>query len=244
MLRKVLTMILIGLTVGLFSLSAVAKKPGETDGDPAYNGNGAPSGPHFNLNLIGMENPKGKAEADTGNSNGKRIFVKLSGNTKILLKEGPYDVIDYDGTDGTATFQLPNPEPSCKGGSPSCDGKTEYSVYARALGNSGSATITTCASDDGTYDGPGGDDYCSTAGYLLVGGGGSKFQNVSRDLLYVTGDFGDGIKRYPLFGDSLYDYYWDYENDGLRLAQLRFYELETDLSSEFDCECLFPVEED
>jgi hypothetical protein len=230
----------------------MAAKPGTTDDDGVnYNGNGAPSGPHYNLNLIGMDNPKGKVEDQTIQSKGKRIFVNLWDNTKILLQEGDFEVIDYDGTDGIAIFQLPATEASCKNGPPTCDGVTDYSVYARALG-SGSATLTTCAApagtDPGNLTGPGDTDYCSTLNWLAVGGNGGKFENVSRELLYIYGDFGDGLKKYPLFGDPTYMYYWDYENEGLRLAQLRFYEIPTDTGS-YDlndqgyvvgCECLFP----
>jgi hypothetical protein len=32
------------------------------------------------------------------------------------------------------------------------------------------------------------------------------------------------LERYSLFSDALADYYWQYDNTGLTLAQLRFYE--------------------
>src|SRR5436309_16112070 len=48
-------------------------------------GNGAPSGPHYNLNIIGV--PKTKT-ADMTNSDGHTIFVPLDGSTKILLSPG------------------------------------------------------------------------------------------------------------------------------------------------------------
>ena len=47
----------------------------------AITGNGAPSGPHYNLNIIGV--PKDKTADMTGN-NGHRIFVPLLGKTSIL----------------------------------------------------------------------------------------------------------------------------------------------------------------
>jgi hypothetical protein len=223
-MKRIFNLAIIALITGLFSVGAMAKKPGgPNDSDDPYNGNGSPSGSHFNLNILGMETPKGKTELQTIQSKGKRIFVKLGGNTKILLTEGDFAVIDYDGTDGVAAFQLPNPDPDC-------DGVTDYSVFARALGGGGSASIKTCADEKA------GDDlFCSTAAYVAVldrsSGGKSTFTNVSRDLLYVTGNFfGSGTKRYPLFGDSLFDYFWDYENNGLRLAQLRFYEIETNVN--------------
>jgi hypothetical protein len=70
-------------------------------------GNHAPSGAHYNLNIIGV--PKDKS-ADFNGGNGGRIFVDLVGSTKIDLTEGDYDVLDANGTDGTAAFQLPNPD--------------------------------------------------------------------------------------------------------------------------------------
>jgi hypothetical protein len=35
---------------------------------------------------------------------------------------------------------------------------------------------------------------------------------------------GDGlVERVGIFDDALQGYFWDYDNQGLRLAQLRFY---------------------
>ncbi len=184
-------------------------------------GNGTPSGPHYNLNIIGV--PRDKTADMTGN-NGHRIFVKLEGNSKIYLGEGDsYQVLDANGTDGNgARFQLPNPDPDN-------DGMTEYSVYSRALGAPGGGSTTTpCATDVET-----GDEYCSTESMVLLRRRGrSTFSNVSRELLYVYADLdGDGrTERYPLFDEALQDYYWNYDNRGLKLAQLRFYEMVTDVN--------------
>lgn len=184
-------------------------------------GNGAPSGSHYNLNIIGV--PKGKSATMDGNS-GHRIFVNLEGNTKILLAEGDtYQVLDANGTDGDgAKFQLPNPDPEN-------DGITEYSVWARALGKpGGSSTMTTCA-----YDPIAMEDVCSSGSVVSVRSKGkSSFTNVSKDLLYIYADLdGDGVEeRYPLFDDRLEDYYWSYDNNGLKVLQLRFYEMSTDVN--------------
>ncbi len=184
-------------------------------------GNGAPNGPHYNLNIIGV--PRDKTADMTGN-NGHRIFVKLQGNSKIYLAEGEtYQVLDANGTDGDgARFQLPNPDPDG-------NGVTEYSVYARALGRpGGSSTTTPCATDPTT-----GDEYCSSENMVMVRTRGrSNFRNVSRELLYIYVDLdGDGVaERYGLFDDALQDYYWNYDNNGLKLVQLRFYEIPTDVN--------------
>ena len=179
---------------------------------PAFagTGNGAPSGPHFNLNIIGV--PKGKTADMTS---GNRIFVPLSGTAKILLTVGPYAVLDGNGTDGSASFQLPNPDPLNTG-------TTTYSVWSRALGKpGGSSTTTTCFTDlTGTW--------CSVYQMLLVRSKGqSKFTDVSKQLLYVYADTNaDGkLERYPLFSDALASYFWQYDNNGLKLAQLRFYDI-------------------
>jgi hypothetical protein len=169
-------------------------------------------GAHYNLNIIGV--PQGKT-ADMTGDNGRRIFVPRSGSAKINLAEGSFNVLDANGTDGTAAFQLPNPDPDG-------DGTTAYSVFARALGKPGGSSKTTTCLTDAT-----GETYCSIYSMVLVREGGkSTFDNVSKELLYVYADLnGDGtLDRTSLFADPLADYYWQYDNYGLHLAQLRFYE--------------------
>ena len=177
-----------------------------------------PSGPHFNLNLIGVPRDK---NPDMDGDNGHRIFVDLVGNTKIMLQEGEFDVVDANGTDGTARFQLPAPDDDN-------DGLTEYSVFARALGTpGGDGSIVTCLVDST------GTEYCSTLSALLIRDRGRpKWDSVSQELLYVYADLdGDGeVERHPLFSDELQDYFWSYDNNGLKLVQLRFYEVPTDVN--------------
>ena len=177
-------------------------------------GNGAPSGAHYNLNLIGMDRDSSQ---DGTNGNGHRIFVKLWGNSKILLTEGSFKVTDYNGLDGEAGFRLPKADANC-------DGWSDYSVYVRALGKpGGGATMTTCVVDDGV-------ELCSSESVTLSRSKGkSSFTNVSKELLTVLLWDGELDKwvRTPLFGDDEYGYLWDYDNQGLRLAQLRFYDEET-----------------
>lgn len=174
------------------------------------------SGAHYNLNIIGV--PHDKAATMT---NGNRIFVDLVGKTTIGLKQGPFDVIDANGTDGSATFQLPNPDPDN-------DGTTAYSVFARALGTPGGSSATTSCFTDATGT------YCSVSSMVLVRNkGGSAFTNVSQQLLYIYADTdGDGkLERKPLFSDPLASYFWSYDNQGLKLAQLRFYEISTTVAA-------------
>src|SRR2546428_12460333 len=84
-------------------------------------GNGAPNGAHYNLNIIGVENPK--TDAMTG-SDRHTIFVALGAKnsavtSRIYLTPGPFAVCDGNAfdpayaCDGTllaqqgAVFQLP-----------------------------------------------------------------------------------------------------------------------------------------
>ena len=174
------------------------------------------SGAHFNLNIIGV--PQDKSATITS---GNRIFVDLVGKTTINLKPGAFAVLDGNGTDGTAAFQLPNPDPDN-------DGTTTYSVFARALGKPGGTSRTTTCYDDATGT------YCSVFSMVLSRErGGSGWSNVSQQLLYTYVDTdGDGkLERYPLFSDPLAAYYWSYDNAGLKLAQLRFYEVSTTVAA-------------
>lgn len=206
--------------------SACAEQDGEIDEEEqpalfarAIVGNGAPSGSHFNLNIIGVANPK---SSNLSGGDGRRIFVPLAGSTKIMLSQGDFAVLDANGTDGSASFQLPNPDPEN-------DGITTYSVYARALGKpGGSSKTTTCATDPTT-----GETYCSVESMVMVREGGkSSFSNVSKQLLYVYADLdGDGtVERMPLFDDRLENYYWQYDNNHLKIVQLRFYAQPTNVN--------------
>ena len=171
----------------------------------AETGNGAPSGAHYNLNIIGVSHEKtGMGDIDGGHT----IFVELYSSkqgkigieTDILLSPGPdFYVLDKNGTDGEASFQLPT------------DVATEYTVWARALGKpGGNATMKLCAWD------PVEEEYaCSLGTVLLRTNGKQQFKDVTDVLLYI-----DGV---PLFSTLYEDYFWQYVNNGLKLAQLRFY---------------------
>ena len=186
----------------------------------AFAGNGAPSGAHYNLNIIGVS--KDKSVEMSGNQ-GHRIFVKLDGNTRIGLIEGPdFQVLDANGTDKNgAYFQMPKPDPDG-------DGRSAYSVYARALGKpGGSSKLTTCAIDPVTME-----EVCSINSLISYRSKGqSSFKDVSPELLTISADIdGDGdIDTVSLFDDRLQDYFWSYDNRGLKVLQLRFYPISTQL---------------
>jgi hypothetical protein len=219
------------LTIGcailcVAALAVVSVTPNKAKS--ASTGNGSISGPHYNLNLIGV-----KSDKQVGDSNGHTIFVKLFGQTKIMLSPGEeFDVLDHNGTDGVAAFQLPNPDPEN-------DGVTAYSVYLRPVGTPGGhGSIATCATDpgpDGIFGTNDDEEVCNTGSYVEVierRNGQPVFKNVSANLLYIYVDIDDDgdIDRIPLFDPRLEDYFWKYDNDGLKVVQLRFYEVPTDVN--------------
>jgi len=228
-LIKILIMVLLLLAIPMtvLALRTFVLPIGEAappDKAGRVTGNGAPSGPHYNLNILGK--PKDKT-ADMTGTNGHVIFVPLEGKAKINLSEGDdFLVLDANATDGPAAFQLPNPDPDN-------DGKTTYSVWVRALGKpGGSASMNTCAT---TTDPETGlvTEWCSVETMVAVrDAGGSKFSDVSKQLLYVYVDLNlDGsVERYPLFDSALEGYFWNYDNKGLRNLQMRFYQVMSDVN--------------
>jgi hypothetical protein len=222
-------------------------EPSHSTGAPTFSvsetGNGAPSGAHYTLNIIGV--PKDKSPNFTG-GDGHRIFVDLgksgqAANTRINLTEGEFQVLDANGTDGTAAFQLPNPDPDG-------DGTTSYSLYVRALGKpGGKASMQSCYDDaTGTWCAVDFNGGVEPITLQRTKGGVAKFVNVSKDLLFVdfcmawaagldgilgtTDDVCTSVDQIPLFSNNTLAYLWSYDNEGLKLAQLRFYELPTPTS--------------
>lgn len=196
-MKKILAIVL--------AVALVASVAGVALAQVAQTGNGAPSGPHYNLNIIGVSHEKtGMGDIAGGHS----IFVELYSTkqgkvgveTDIMLSPGAdFYVLDKDGTDGEASFQLPT------------DVATEYTVWARALGKpNGSANMTLCAWDplEMTY-------VCSVGTILLRTNGKQQFKDVTDVLLYID--------KVPIFDSMYQDYFWAYDNNGLKLAQLRFY---------------------
>ena len=129
--------------------------------------------------------------------------------------------MDADGSDGEASFELPNPNYTSTG---DLTGTTEYSVWIRPLGSGGSVTIKTCAEDpDAGYI-----EVCSSESITVSRTRGSKpqFQDVSRYLLTIVVDG----KRYGIFDDEFENYFWEYDNNGLKILQMRFYEMSSEIN--------------
>src|SRR6266704_4685103 len=169
---------------------------------PAFSqsGNGAPNGAHYNLNIIGVEDPKN--DPMTG-SDRHTIFVALGNKnsavtSKIYLTQGDFQVCDGNAFDAAydcsgnqiqsqgAVFQLPcntnvPADTTCVAGTVSAS----YEVWARALGKpGGSVTVTTCATDPTT-----GEVVCSaesTLNSLTRKSGKQTFTNVTNELTSIV----------------------------------------------------------
>ncbi len=214
-------------TAGIINSIMSFFSPKQETAEPmAIAGNGAPTGTHYNLNIIGVAKEK---TADMTGGNGHRIFVGLGGrkpgeplSTKIMLSQstdGTFQVLDGNGTDGQASFKLPAPG--------------TYSIWARPLGKpGGESQVTTCATDPVT-----GEELCSTSNEVFIRNSGkSTFRDVTTTLTTIDLDesltdviTACGATTVSLFDPCLEGYFWNYDNNGLRILQLRFYPLTSPL---------------
>ena len=245
---KKLLILLVGAAVAvgapILSMPGFAQK--------ATTGNGAPSGAHYDLNIIGVMHPK--APSLTG-SDRHTIFVPLNTaandpvpGADIWLTQGPFAVCDGNAFDAAydcngnqiakqgAVFQLPcNLNIATATGTtlvpcPSTGAVVSYTVWGRAVGTpGGSSSITTCATDIATNT-----LVCSTDNNVAVfvrKSGKPEFSNVTNQLTSLvtpagactTSTITAGTCTVALFGSGFQGFFWDYDNNGNKLLQLRFY---------------------
>lgn len=185
-------------------------------------GNSIPdNGPHWQVNIIGV--PKGKT-ADMSNSNRQTIFVSLGNNNAITTKINivpntadptQFAVLDGNGTDGSATIAVPY----------DTLGDLSYNVYAIALGKPGgsanvTATVSLTNGDVGLLE---------TSFYLKRNTGQPSVKNIS-DIFRASGwtmynSENITFNNVWVFNlPTLQDYFWSYNNQGLKLMQVRFYQ--------------------
>jgi hypothetical protein len=211
---------------------------------------GMPNGAHFNLGLLGKNYCPGD---DMKNSNRHTIFVKLNytdadgdpykgdgtggappvagedpiygvsldKTNKIFLQpsgvNGPFWVEDGNACDGDgAKFWLPT---NVSGGG--------YQIWIAELGKPGGqgSDIRTCGVVSGTNE-----VVCSTDNVVLYRETGKpRWRNVTTALTTINYYVWDGDSWEPetanLFDPDFYLYFWDYDNNGLRNVQLRFFEV-------------------
>jgi hypothetical protein len=196
-------------------------------------------------------NPGGKNNhlAKGGGNDQNHIYLCNSTNDEGDSKDArcaaygnpdDFGVIDANATDGDgALLAIPDP---CSDADSTTPCTPTYAVFARAHGPNGSATLTTCATEDQAYDGTQ-DTWCGDNGITLYGrGGGNKATDISDSLLYmgitvpetddalqncINGtagvDYGETDYDVYLFDRCFEDYFWNYDNTGLKLLELRFY---------------------
>lgn len=159
-----------------------------------------------NTNLLGFWDSDGDGKIE---DNGQDAEVQLI-NCNQTVDTTTGDIVPVDETDIVPT--------------------ASYQVWARALGQpGGSATVTTCATVQGELQ-------CSLENTVQTRTKGpSGFTEVTNELtsllvnyctVYVDGVCDtEVLTRVALFAGDTEDWFWNYDNQGLRLAQLRFYEL-------------------
>ena len=178
----------------------------------AGNGNDLPSGKHYNLNIIGVD----KEDMPVGNSMGHTLFVNLEKPTKIYMTqdpEGVFKVVDRNGLDKDgAEFNI---------------APGHYDVYARALGTPGGEVKITSYGE--FEDDTGNPIFKLGEVDISRETGKPKTVNINK-LFYVNVDLlVDGVpvsytNTWVFDIGELLEYYWDYDNKGLKLLQVRFYE--------------------
>jgi len=157
----------------------------------------------------------------------------------ILLTPGDYGVLDANATDRDgALFRLPDPA------------TTTYTIYARAHGKPGGSTVMrTCGFDEGLVVDDNGDIWCSIDPLEVTRMKGkqqtaevtevlttikiqeSAFVGADDDDLALQtclagediGPGGDGEYQVLIFSSCFEQYFWNYDNNGLRVLELRFY---------------------
>lgn len=152
-------------------------------------------------------------------------------------RAGEFGVIDANATDGDgAILAIPDP---CADADALTACTPSYRIFARGHGPGGSAGITTCA--DETGDGFDGQDdvWCGSNGVTLYGKG-RKAVEITQSLLSMqitvdgtldpelAGCLGTDLEGAETLSVSVFDncfenYFWNYDNNGLKLLELRFY---------------------
>ena len=165
-------------------------------------GNGAPSGQHMNLNIIGVPNQK-NANFDGGE--GARIFVSRTGQTQFYVHGGDsYQILDHDGTDGKVGTSVANPGIVFPYDAAVVDQTWRVQIWVRLLGPTGSEVKWNASYYDAV-----GDTYVLWSEFTLAKD--SKFQ----------------LKTGNLLANGYQDMLWNLDPvNNFRLCQMRIYLLD------------------
>lgn len=219
------------------------------------------NGSHYTLNIIGMQKDKtATMDTSNGHVifvplDGSTKINLQEGDDFAVLDA---NATDKDGA--LLQLPNPGLDPYIIGGDMSgVDTISDYSVFVRPLGKPGGfATITTCADLNASaledflsaklqktvlvnasnpdavvsIEQVGQDITMRTTGK-------TSFTNVTAQLLTIVfqveitvdGETMIETVRVPIFNDILENEYWQYDNNGLKLLQVRFYPFGTDVSA-------------
>ncbi len=191
-----------------------------------------PSGPHYNLSILGGPSC-GSVPSGAGGGSRHTIFVPLT-----TIGDSPNgtepESTSPDATD-TSIYLVQGPTFAvCQGdactAAVDCSGTAlnKTGADAAALGKPGGrASITTCATDLATNT-----VVCSTNNAILIRKkGGPQVQDVTTALTTLTCSTATqptcpcatGTCTFEIFNSLFTNFLWDYDNAGLKNAQLRFY---------------------
>lgn len=239
-MKKVISTLAMSILVaGAFCGTSLAGKD--------YNGNGFPTGRHFNLNIIGVSKDK---VANMDYSHRHTIFVPLytegtvPRQVKIKYMAGEdFQVLDGNATDDNlAVIQVPYEY--CGNLVEGCTDMLSYEVYTRAVGKPGGTALVTaeCEYSLSVVD-PDGTLGLTCEDTLLMGSFDverAKGKPQTKDITNIfradgcldldgeigicdTGDL--EFRNLWIFNiEQLESYMWDYDNTGLKNMQIRFYE--------------------
>jgi hypothetical protein len=218
-MKKKLAVLAVSVLVAsclLMSSTVLAGKDG--------NGNGFPSGPHYNLNILGKNETKWVYnESEEGNNT---IFVRLDNKSLILMtptKGTEFVVEDADAVHkekGKYDAELLIPYNKS-------NDYCAYDVYVRARGKP-NKNVTISANFTNTTDNTTWYDFGTITLSHTVGKNRLKpGTECINNLFYVT--LGDGstywLFDHPEYNETVDQYFWNYDNTkGCKLLQVRFYE--------------------
>jgi hypothetical protein len=213
----------------------------------AQNNNPCPGAKEYQVNIIGV--PKQKNANLTG-GNGHRIFVPLTGVTKIYMTGDTstadglqcgnnFYVADANATDGSGTLVVPCTNVNVESEDPGVC----FDVYATPLGTpGGSAQVDVVCTFDETVaetdidEGSCEDVPLGSFDFDLVRNSGKPVQKDITNFMRASGCFDtdgsgtcdEGEKTFNnvwIFNlEALQEYFWEYDNNGLRLSMVRFCE--------------------
>jgi hypothetical protein len=216
----------------------------------AQNNNPCPGEKAYQVNIIGVPNEK---KPDMTNNNGHRIFVPLNGVTKIYMT-GDTDP-ETDGLQCGSSFYVADANATDSNGGllvvpcenvnvESEDPGICFTVWATPLGTPGGrAEVDVVCTFDSTViadlvEGSCEDVPLGEFDFDLVRNSGQPVQKNITNFMRASGCFDEdlsgtcdpGEKTFSniwIFNlEALQEYFWEYDNHGLRLAMIRFCESE------------------